>query len=117
LAYALTRTDLLRGNVPSTPVLEKVERGFHPIRSGDVVIVQQQFWYLYPDADAFAAMHGSPYSYDTFVPILFAGPGIHPATVKRDVEPASIAPTIAAFLHIKAPSGCSARVLTDVLSD
>jgi arylsulfatase A-like enzyme len=115
VAYAYTRTDLLAGRVPRTTIGERVQRAFHPSRSGDVVIVQKQFWYLYKDAECCAAMHGSPYSYDTFVPIVFYGPGIDAAAVARDVEPASIAPTLAALLGIKAPSGNSAPVLPEVL--
>ena len=60
-------------------------------------------------------MHGSPYSYDTHVPVIFAGPGITPATVRREVEPASVAPTIAALLGIEAPSGSSVGPLEEVL--
>jgi hypothetical protein len=115
VAFALTRTDLLAGRVPQTELMKRMQRAFHPQRSGDVVIVQQQFWYLYPDAECCAAMHGSPYSYDTFVPVIFAGAGIGPATVRRPVEPASIAPTIAALLGIDPPSGASAPVLDEVV--
>jgi arylsulfatase A-like enzyme len=115
VAYAFTRTDLIAGRAPGTAIGKKVQRAFHPSRSGDVVIVQKQFWYLYKDAECCAAMHGSPYSYDTFVPIVFYGPGIDAAAVARDVEPASVAPTLAALLRIKAPSGNSAPVLPEVL--
>ena len=114
VAFALTRTDLLAGRVPQTAVMRRMQRGFHPRRSGDVVIVQQQFWYLYPDAECCAAMHGSPYTYDTFVPVIFAGAGIRPAVVHRAVEPASVAPTIAALLGIDPPSGSAAPVLEEV---
>jgi hypothetical protein len=115
VAFALTRTDLLAGRVPQTEVMRRMQRGFHPRRSGDVVIVQQQFWYLYPDAECCAAMHGSPYAYDTFVPVIFAGAGIRPAIVRRAVEPASVAPTIAALLGIDPPSGSTAPVLEEVV--
>jgi hypothetical protein len=94
--------------------MQQVQRGFQAERSGDVVIVQKQFWYMYIDADCCAAMHGSPYSYDTFVPVLCAGNGLGAAKIERPVEPASIAPTIAAVLGITAPSGCSAPVLVEV---
>ncbi len=115
VAFALTRTDLLAGRLPDTAVMRRMQRGFHPTRSGDVTIVQQQFWYLYGDAECCAAMHGSPYSYDTHVPVIFAGPGIPSATIRRPVEPASIAPTIAALLGIGPPSGSSAEVLEEVV--
>jgi hypothetical protein len=111
IAYALTRADLLAGRVTRTPLLDRVQRGFHPTRSGDVVIVQDQFWYLYPDAEVFASMHGSPYSYDTFVPLLLLVPRVPATTIRSAVSPAQIAPTLAALLQIKAPSGACTSVL------
>jgi arylsulfatase A-like enzyme len=115
VAYALTRSDLLVGRLPQTSLMRRMQRAFHPQRSGDVVLVQEQFWYMYVDAECCAAMHGSPYGYDTHVPVIIAGPGIAPATVRRAVEPASIAPTIAALLGVEAPSGSTAEVLPEVV--
>jgi hypothetical protein len=81
------------------------------------VIAQAQFWYMYTDADAYAAMHGSPYSYDTFVPIIWVMPGIKPAVVYDAVEPAQIPTTLCALLGIRPPSGCrSTQLLPGVLT-
>jgi predicted AlkP superfamily pyrophosphatase or phosphodiesterase len=115
VAYAYTRGDLLAGRVPDSDLGRKIVRSFHPTRSGDVVIVQQQFWYLYHDPECCAAMHGSPYSYDTYVPVIFHGAGIEARIVSRAIEPASIAPTLAAFLNVQPPSGNSAPTLSEVL--
>ena len=81
----------------------------------NVLIVQNQFWYLYPNADQFSAMHGSPYEYDTYVPIMVAGPGVKAQTVSRPVGPEDIAATIAAHLGIKPPSGSVGRPLDEAL--
>lgn len=116
VAYAITRSDVLSGAVPRTALMRRMERAFHPERSGDVVIVQKQFWYLYRHATCCGAMHGSPYSYDTHVPVIFAGPGVATATIGRSIEPASIAPTVAALLGIQAPSGSSAVVLDEIVA-
>ena len=115
VAYAFTRTALLAGNIPRTPMLDKVQRAFHPTRSGDVVITQEQFWYMYPDADAYAAMHGSPYSYDTFVPIIWVYPGTKPTVVADAVEPAQIPATLCAVLGIRPPSGCKSNALLPLI--
>lgn len=115
IAYACTRTALLGGQVPDTELGRHIARSFHPTRSGDVVIVQKQFWYLDNDPECCASMHGSPYSYDTYVPVVFYGPGIAARTVSRPIEPASIAPTLAALLKIQPPSGNSAAALPEVL--
>ena len=115
IAMAISRTDLLRGAVPSDPIGQRVLRAFHPRRTGHVVIVQEQLWYLHTVRDTYTAMHGSPYSYDTFVPIMFAGPGVPAGKVHRAVGPEDIAPTLAAYLGIQPPSGSMGRVLTEVL--
>jgi len=64
-----------------------------------------------------AATHGSPWQYDTYVPIVFAGAGIKPAMVDRRVHTIDIAPTLAAYLGIKPPSGSQGNPLTEVLVD
>lgn len=107
VANALTRTDLLSGRVPRSALFERVQRGFHPSLSGDVVIVQQPFWYMYGDAEGYAAMHGSPYTYDTFVPVIVLAPGVGSAISHAAVSPAQIAPTLTALLRISPPSGCA----------
>ena len=114
IALAVTRTRLLTGNVPNTPIMEKVQRAFHPRRSGEVIIVQEQFWHLGGGTGP-SATHGSPHSYDTHVPIMFAGPGVKPQTVHRPVAPSDIASTLSALLGIKPPSGSVGTQLIEVL--
>jgi predicted AlkP superfamily pyrophosphatase or phosphodiesterase len=114
-AYAITRTDLIRGNLTNTELNRRIQRAFHPDRSGDVTLIQKQFWYMDSDKERYAATHGSPYSYDTYVPVIFYGPGIRARHIARNVEPASIAPTIAAILRIRPPSGATAPILPEIL--
>jgi len=112
---AVTRSDLLEGRVPNTKVMDMVTRAFHPKRSGNVLVVQSPSWYLYPEAQKYAAMHGSPYSYDTYVPIFFTGPGIASGATQRPVAPEDIASTITAYLGIKPPSGNMGNPLLEVV--
>ena len=56
----------------------------------------------------------NPYN-DTYVPIFFAGHGIKAQSVARLVSPTDIAPTIAAYLGIKYPSGSIGNPLLEVL--
>lgn len=112
---AVTRTDLLTGRVPNTKLMDMVTRAFHPKRSGNVLVVQSPSWYLYPEAQKYAAMHGSPHSYDTFVPIFFAGPGIASGSTQRPVAPEDVASTVTAYLGIKPPSGNTGNPLLEVV--
>lgn len=77
--------------------------------------MQDQFWYLYPKADLFSATHGSPYEYDTYVPIMVAGPGAKAQTVSRPAGSEDIAAMLAAHLGIKPPSGSVGRPLDEAL--
>ena len=95
-----------------------------PVRSGHVHLVQEQGWLLHSTEEAeklglqgdLAAIHGSPWPYDTYVPILVAGPGVPYQRVHRRVSPYDVAPTIAAYLGVKPPTGSIGDPLVEVLS-
>jgi arylsulfatase A-like enzyme len=63
-----------------------------------------------------AATHGSPWRYDTHVPIIFAGMEVQPRRIVRQVTPYDIAPTLSAWLGINPPSGASGQPLQEVIS-
>jgi len=95
-----------------------VLNNFHPKRSGDIFIVFEPNWFINDfDGLTVAATHGSPWQYDTFVPIVFAGAGLNSATIDRRVQTIDIAPTLAAYLGIKPPSGSEGETLTEVLAE
>ena len=85
---AVTRSDMMRGHFPATMTGKRLAAAFHPRRSGNILVVQQPFWYMYHVHDTDGTMHASPYSYDSHVPILFSGPGIARKVIYRTVHPA-----------------------------
>ena len=116
VSVAVSSTALKNGNVPDTWLYRSVLNNFHPKRSGDIYIVFEPNWFINDfDGLTVAATHGSPWTYDTYVPIVFAGAGLGPAIIDRKVQTVDIAPTLSAFLGIKAPSGSQGRALTEVL--
>jgi len=122
IAYAMTRSDLLAGRITESPVQNQIRRSFHPTRSGNIHMVPEQYWFLHSTEEAekmgigsIAAIHGSPWAYDTYVPIFFAGSGVPAQIIGRRVAPTDIAATLAAYLGIKPPSGSVGTVLTEVL--
>jgi hypothetical protein len=115
IAFAVSRSDLLKGNLPDTPMLKTLEVAFHPKRSGNILLLQEPSWFMYHVHDQDSAMHGSPFSYDNHVPIFFCGPGIKKRKVYRLVCPGDIAPTVALKLGIEAPSGSSGKPLLEIL--
>ena len=91
-----------------------IRRNFHPERSGDIYVVQSPYSFLL-DPGAISVMHGSPWRYDTHVPILFAGPGIEASRVSRQVATVDVAVTLSEIFGTTMPSGASGRVLSEVL--
>jgi predicted AlkP superfamily pyrophosphatase or phosphodiesterase len=122
VAAALTATDgialaVARSELPTladTDLVGKVRRNTHPSRSGDVYVVQEPYWFI-QESGPIAVMHGSPWRYDTYVPIVFAGPGIASRTIHRRVHPVDVAPTLASYLGVKPPSSAVGASLEEVL--
>lgn len=118
IANAWTRTQIQKGQMPKNEISLGVTRAFNEARSGDVIFIQDKFWYLYFDHEMFATMHGSPYAYDTNVPILAAGPDVSRGeVVDRQVYVDQIAPTVTSFVGAGIPSGADERGLVEVLEN
>jgi len=112
-ARYFTRAQLEMGAISvSGPIERRVLHGFHPLRSGDVVIIAEAYKYL---SDTIPATHGTPYSYDTHVPIIIMAPGINPARYYQPASPADIAPTISALMGSTPPSNVTGRVLIEAI--
>ncbi|HTJ50899.1 MAG TPA: hypothetical protein VL443_15660, partial [Cyclobacteriaceae bacterium] len=59
--------------------------------------------------------HGSPYTYDTNVPMLFYGFGVKQGTTSVYHPVTDIAPTLSVLLKIKYPSGCTGQPIGELL--
>ena len=118
VSLAVSSAALRNGNLPDTALMQSVRHNFHPKRSGDVFIVFEPNWFINDfEGLIVASTHGSPWNYDTYVPIVFAGAGLTPAIVDRRVLTVDIAATLAAYLGIKAPSGSVGEPLEEVVAD
>jgi predicted AlkP superfamily pyrophosphatase or phosphodiesterase len=118
VSLAVSSKALRSGNLPDTELMAAVRRNFHPKRSGDVFIVFEPNWFINDfEGLIVASTHGSPWNYDTYVPIVFAGSGLEPTIVDRRVLTVDIAATLAAYLGIKPPSGSVGNPLEEVVSD
>ena len=101
--------------MPDTHPYRSVVNNFHTKRSGDVFIVFEPNWFINDfDGLTVAATHGSPWNYDTHVPIVFAGAGLEPKIIDRRVHTVDIAPTLFAVLGIRPPSGSVGDPLAEV---
>lgn len=104
-----TREQLL-GNDTATPYLEAMRKSFDPARAAQLQIVLKRGWiFSYRPG---GSTHGSPYDYDTHVPLLFWGPGyVGRGEMKERAEVADLAPTLAAVSGLKAPAQAQGRDL------
>ncbi|HKR23526.1 MAG TPA: alkaline phosphatase family protein [Pyrinomonadaceae bacterium] len=113
VARYFTRGQLLRGATSITdPIERRVQHGFYPDRSGDLVMIAEPFKYL---GDTITATHGSPYSYDTHVPTIIMGAGVTPGRYLEPASPADIAPTLSALLGLTPPASVTGRVLIEAI--
>ncbi len=113
IARYFTRAQLQRGATSITdPIERRALHGFYPARSGDLVLITEPFKYL---GETITATHGSPYSYDTHVPMIIMGSGVTPGRYFQPASPTDIAPTLAALLGVQAPSSVTGRVLIEAL--
>jgi predicted AlkP superfamily pyrophosphatase or phosphodiesterase len=107
---------LADGPLPGTPLEQAILRNYHPNRSGDIYIVFKPGWFINDfDGLTVASTHGSPWRYDAFVPVIFAGLGVAHQEVFRAIATVDVAPTLSAILGITYPSGSVGTPLVEVL--
>jgi len=102
-----TGAQLEHENLAGDPIGTLLQRGYYRGRAADLFIVQKPYWLASKDGTS----HGTPFSYDTHVPLIFLGRGIRPGRYDENVRTADIAPTLAALLGVNTPSGSVGRVL------
>lgn len=112
IAHVYTESVLRNASYDEGGVKGMVVRGYHPTRGGNVVYVLEQGWLS--SGDKQGTSHGSPYTYDTHVPMLFYGAGIKPGSSVRYHPVTDIAPTISMLLRIKFPSGCTGQPIPEL---
>ena len=59
--------------------------------------------------------HGSGYSYDTHIPIIFYGNGIKVGASKKEYSITDIAPTLSNLLKIEFPNGNNGQIIDEAL--
>jgi predicted AlkP superfamily pyrophosphatase or phosphodiesterase len=116
VSLAISSTALARGAVPDNLLTRAVLNNYHPKRSGNIYVVFNPGWFINDlDGLSVAVVHGSPWRYDTYVPIVFAGYGVKPQLVSRRVHTVDVALTLATVAGTQPPSGASGEVLLEVL--
>jgi predicted AlkP superfamily pyrophosphatase or phosphodiesterase len=92
------------------PLWTSKERPSHPARYNILVRFKEN-----AVIDAAAAVHGSPYSQDRLVPIIFMGAGIRHGEETVGARTVDVAPTLAAAAGISAPKGLDGQAVSAAL--
>lgn len=97
--------------------LEQFARGYFPGRSGQVFLVPREGDFVVDRNPLYAFMHGSPWKYDTHVPLLFYGPPfIKQGASNEPVTQQDVVPTLAALLGTVPPATAIGRPLPQALA-
>jgi arylsulfatase A-like enzyme len=108
VAATVTKTTLSKSSF-NAGVNHYIQLGYNPQRSGDVIVTYAPGWI---EADKMSGTtHGSVYSYDTHVPLLWYGWKISSGQSLQAVEITDIATTLALLLDIQAPNGSFGKSL------
>ena len=92
-------------------------RGYFPGRSGQVFVVPKQGDIVTYKDPLYPFMHGSPWDYDTRIPILFYGaPFVKSGAFSGAAKQQDIAPTLGAIVGVPAPATYTGRVLTEAIA-
>jgi len=105
--------ELTNGNPQSHAYLGYYQRGYFPPRGRDFIIRPCEYCLL--TTSPTGTTHGTPYRYDTHVPILFWGMGVKAQQVARVVHTVDIAPTIAKVLGMSSPATIDGKSLKEIV--
>ncbi|TFW16716.1 alkaline phosphatase family protein [Massilia arenosa] len=114
IAQVFTRTQFERGLAGGTRLALLMQRAWNRHLSGDLMIVTQPYTFF--GTKSMGSTHGTPYAYDTNVPLFMMGQRwIRPGAYRGYTEVVDIAPTLASLLRVRPPAGAEGRVLTEAL--
>lgn len=109
VAAVFTKAQLESGDT-ATPYLEQMRKSWHPGRAAPVQVVIQRNWLW--GSRPVGSSHGTPYDYDTHVPLLAWGATwVGQGEVDQRVDMSDVAPTLAKILHVRAPAQAQGQPL------
>ncbi|MCR5819208.1 MAG: alkaline phosphatase family protein [Prevotella sp.] len=96
-------------------VRDRIIKGYHPRRSGDIYFVVDPGYYDYGSwSSPIGTTHGAWNPYDSHIPLLFMGWKVPHGATSREVHITDIAPTVCQLLHIQQPNACVGEAITEI---
>ncbi len=117
IEVAIPSYKIKNGIHPNNSIYRSIANNYNEKRSGDIHLVFKPNYFI-NDMDGLkvAAHHGSPWRYDTHVPIIFSGKCIESKQVTKNVSTLDISTTLAAIIGTKMPSGSTGNILTEAIN-
>ena len=106
------RTLVVDAPFPDRSANEVVQRAWNARvsgRSGDLFVVPRNGFLVDP-YDGKGSSHGTPWEYDTHVPLIFWGGGITPRMISTPSTPYDLAPTLGSWLGVDLPDATGTRI-------
>jgi predicted AlkP superfamily pyrophosphatase or phosphodiesterase len=113
VAVAISRDDLGEPDLTGG-WLPALRADFHPDRSGDVLMILKPF--RISEVEPGGTSHGSPYTYDSMVPVLLLGHGVKPGYYPQEIHVVDVAPTVSAVMEMLPPAQTEGTVREAALS-
>ena len=118
--HVINAVDFERVRTSSLPerLMNMALMGYHPRRSGDILIITEPNHYMYGEwSSPVGTTHGEWNPHDAHIPLLFYGWHIHHGATSREVHINDIAPTICQMLHIQQPNACSGEAILEAFEN
>ncbi|MEC3908503.1 alkaline phosphatase family protein [Tamlana sp. 2201CG12-4] len=105
--------ELENGYYHNDEIRGMLKRGVYPKRCGDIIFIHEPGW----QSQYLAANHGTAYTYDTHVPMLWYGWKVPQGESARYKTITSIAPTLSMMLRVPLPNAADGRPLIELLDN
>ncbi len=102
----------LRESGSSNPLFIRIQNGFSPKRSGDIIVILYPGW---QEKNEHMKASGSGFWDNTHVPLIWYGWKMPKDVIYHSTDLNTVAPTLSYFLQIPAPNGSEGSLIEDLL--
>lgn len=113
VSCCMTEADITATQYTESPK-KQIQNGYNFQRSGDVCVILQPGW-VGDWSRRTGTTHGTPWNYDTHVPLYWWGWKIKNGSSEIPQNITDIAPTLCMMLNIQFPDGCTGQPITGLL--
>jgi hypothetical protein len=94
-------------------ITSRLMMGINQKRSGDIFLILEPGW-IFDWRGKTGTTHGSPYNYDSHVPLLFFGQGVQKGETYENVNITDIAPTISFLIGTNIPNAATGKPIQSI---